>query len=238
MTDATMTDIAETRGRAAANLAFSPTHRTRLGPTYPSRTGRPVGFALVVLLHAGLITLLFLSIGTQRIAVGPKALEVRAIEDIKPPPPDAPPPPPPPAAPLAPPPPFIPLPEITVATPPSAAPTVAVATTTPAPAPAPAAPPATPAKRALPDIDLRHSSDPLYPPESRRRAEQGLVVLLVLVEADGQPSEIRLEQSSGHDRLDQAAIDGAKHNLRYIAGTVDGKAERMWLRYRYNFQLR
>ena len=198
-----------------------------------------MGIGIVLVLHVFIAYFVITALGFQVINKAKQDVDTKIIDEVKPPPPDLPPPPPPPPT-QAPPPPFIPAPEIVIATQPSAAPPVAVATTAAPPAPiAPTAPaPAATAKRVQPDIDMHHSSDPLYPAESRRRGEQGLVVLLVLVEADGQPSEIKLEQSSGHDRLDEAAIDGARHNLHYLAGTVDGKAERMWLRYRYNFQLR
>jgi protein TonB len=236
MTDAVTTGRFEA---APATLRVSPVRaKDRFAAGYRPGAGRPAGLAFVALLHAGLLVAVLLYTGTQTRAIPRQPLDVRTIDEVKPP--DALPPPPPPPSIQAPPPPFIPAPEIVIATQPSAAPPVAVATSVAPPVPvAPAAPaPAAPPKRVQPDIDLRHSSDPLYPPESRRRGEQGLVVLLVLVEADGQPSEIKLEQSSGHDRLDQAAIDGARHNLHYSAGTVDGRPERMWLRYRYNFQLR
>lgn len=237
MTDAVTTGSFQA---APATLRVSPARaKDRFAAGYRPGAGRPAGLAFVALLHAGLLVAVLLYTGTQTRTIKYQPLDVRTIEEVKPP--DAlPPPPPPPPSIQAPPPPFIPAPEIVIATQPSVAPPVAVATSAAPPVPvAPTAPaPAAPAKRVQPDIDMRHSSDPLYPAESRRRGEQGLVVLLVLVEADGQPSEIKLEQSSGHDRLDEAAIDGARHNLHYLAGTVDGKAERMWLRYRYNFQLR
>jgi periplasmic protein TonB len=236
MTDAVTTGAFDA---APSALRVSPARaKDRFTAGYRAGAGRPAGLAFVALLHAGLLGAVLLYTGTQTHAIPRQPLDVRTIEEVKPP--DAPPPPPPPPSIQAAPPPFIPAPEIVIATQPSAAPPVATSVAPPVPVPvAPAAPaPAAPAKRVQPDIDMRHSSDPLYPAESRRRGEQGLVVLLVLVEADGQPSEIKLEQSSGHDRLDQAAIDGARHNLHYIAGTVDGKPERMWLRYRYNFQLR
>ena len=235
MTDAVTTGAFQA---APSTLRVSPARaKDRFTAGYRPGAGRPAGLAFVALLHAGLLVAVLLYTGTQTRAIQHQPLDVRTIEEVKPP--DALPPPPPPPSIQAPPPPFIPAPEIIIATQPSAAPPVAVATTAAPPAPVAVAPaPAAPPQRVQPDIDMRHSSDPLYPAESRRRGEQGLVVLLVLVETDGQPSEIKLEQSSGHDRLDQAAIDGARHNLHYIAGTVGGKPERMWLRYRYNFQLR
>jgi periplasmic protein TonB len=44
-----------------------------------------------------------------------------------------------------------------------------------------------------------------YPMDSRRRGEQGTVVLRVLVGRDGLPLDIAVERSSGHRSLDRAA---------------------------------
>ncbi|OYX16719.1 MAG: hypothetical protein B7Z07_02190 [Sphingomonadales bacterium 32-67-7] len=44
------------------------------------------------------------------------------------------------------------------------------------------------------------------PIESRRRREQGEVVLNVLLDTDGRVQEISVARSSGSDRLDKAAL--------------------------------
>jgi periplasmic protein TonB len=46
-----------------------------------------------------------------------------------------------------------------------------------------------------------------YPIDSRRRGEQGTVMLRVLVGRDGMPLDISVERSSGHRSLDRAARD-------------------------------
>lgn len=51
---------------------------------------------------------------------------------------------------------------------------------------------------------------PSYPVESRRKKEQGIVVLNLLLGADGAVSEIAVQKSSGFDRLDQAALAAVK----------------------------
>jgi periplasmic protein TonB len=48
---------------------------------------------------------------------------------------------------------------------------------------------------------------PEYPRISQRRREQGTVLLWVSVAADGRPVNWRVERSSGHERLDNAALD-------------------------------
>jgi len=46
---------------------------------------------------------------------------------------------------------------------------------------------------------------PAYPRLSRRLNEQGKVLLRVRVSAEGRPEQVNLHQSSGHNRLDDAA---------------------------------
>ena len=48
---------------------------------------------------------------------------------------------------------------------------------------------------------------PVYPRESRRRGEQGTVLLRVLVGRNGLPIDIEVAQSSGYRQLDRAARD-------------------------------
>lgn len=47
---------------------------------------------------------------------------------------------------------------------------------------------------------------PLYPAESRRRKEEGLVLLAVLVDEEGLPENVQVTQGSGHLLLDKAAV--------------------------------
>ncbi len=54
---------------------------------------------------------------------------------------------------------------------------------------------------------------PLYPSISRRLREEGLVVLLVLVDESGHASRIEVRDSSGHRRLDRAAQDAVENAL-------------------------
>jgi len=51
---------------------------------------------------------------------------------------------------------------------------------------------------------------PAYPPESLRAQEQGTVLLLIEVDAAGQVSRVTITESSGHRRLDQAAVEAVK----------------------------
>jgi protein TonB len=56
---------------------------------------------------------------------------------------------------------------------------------------------------------------PDYPPVSRRLGEQGTLRLRVAITTDGTVSDAQVESSSGHQRLDQAAVEWVKTHWRY-----------------------
>ena len=51
---------------------------------------------------------------------------------------------------------------------------------------------------------------PRYPIESRRKREQGTVVLALTLGIDGTVESIAINRSSGHARLDTAAFDAVR----------------------------
>ncbi|WBO22550.1 energy transducer TonB [Sphingomonas abietis] len=107
-----------------------------------------------------------------------------------------------------------PPPVVTVPAPPSPVatapvptpPRVIVAPAAPAAPVVSAAPPATPADGGDLSSKMIFAKPPSYPIESRRLHEEGTVVLAVLLSAEGQVAGISIAQSSGSDRLDQAAL--------------------------------
>jgi len=74
------------------------------------------------------------------------------------------------------------------------------------------APPAPPAPLVLPrfDADYLQNPAPAYPALSRRMGEQGRVLLRVVVRPDGTPDSVVLRQSSGSQRLDEAAFEAVR----------------------------
>jgi protein TonB len=161
-----------------------------------------------------------------------------------PPPPPAPTPPPPPKPRVTP-----PAPPPVIATPPaptpeSTQPAVAVVEPTPvappepapaAPAPvvvqAPPAPPAPPPEPRTIDIGaVRYRQQPVlaYPAASRRFGETGRVSVRVRVDASGQPDAMHVVRSSGHPRLDAAALDAVRAT-RFHPYTQDGRAMPFWV---------
>lgn len=72
------------------------------------------------------------------------------------------------------------------------------------------------------DASFLNNPAPRYPPESRRRREEGRVLLDVFILADGTVGEITLKRSSGYPRLDESALDAVRR-WRYVPakrGTV------------------
>ena len=60
------------------------------------------------------------------------------------------------------------------------------------------------------DADYLHNPAPAYPSYSRRMKERGTVFVLVQVSAEGNALQVTLHQSSGYDRLDEAALQAVK----------------------------
>lgn len=57
----------------------------------------------------------------------------------------------------------------------------------------------------------RSNPKPEYPAEAKRARQQGVVLLLVDVTAEGRVSDLRLSRSSGFPTLDQAAMAAVRH---------------------------
>lgn len=104
--------------------------------------------------------------------------------------------------------------------------------------PAPPAPPPAPPRVELPssDADYLQNPKPAYPPISKRLGEQGKVVVRVLIGADGNAQKAEVRQSSGFERLDQAAL-ATVLRWRYVPGKRGGVAEAMWFNVPINFVL-
>ncbi|TXT37792.1 MAG: periplasmic protein TonB [Comamonadaceae bacterium] len=204
----------------------------------------------VLLLHVGAVWALQSGLmGRVVQAVVPVEILSELIEPPKPKP--EPPPPPKPVVQAvqrqtAPPPPPMPL-AITDPTPAPDAPTgvaappvpvplppiTATVAAVPAPTPAPVSP-----QIELPssDADYLHNPSPNYPALSRRMREQGRVVVRVLIGVDGLAQKAEIRQSSGFERLDEAALKTVK-NWRYVPGKRAGVVEAMWFSVPINYVL-
>ncbi len=65
---------------------------------------------------------------------------------------------------------------------------------------------------------------PIYPEESRRHGEEGVVELRIALRYDGQIRSVDVIGSSGHPRLDRAAVDAVR-NWRFQPSTGDTSDE-------------
>lgn len=75
---------------------------------------------------------------------------------------------------------------------------------------------------------------PKYPRVSRKRGERGKVLVRVFINRDGSSENVEIEQSSGFDRLDQAAMDSAK-KCRFIPAKRNGKPVKTLATIPYTF---
>jgi periplasmic protein TonB len=99
----------------------------------------------------------------------------------------------------------------------------------PAPVVAPPAPSA-PAPVVPPRFDAAYLRNPapLYPPLSKRRGEQGTVLLRVFVNAEGAAEQVQIRKSSGHELLDQAAHDTV-HRWRFVPARQGDQPVAAWV---------
>ena len=116
------------------------------------------------------------------------------------------------------------------------APITAPAPTKPRPAKAVSAPAAPVIQPPSADAAGLQNKAPAYPLMSRKKKEQGVVLLLLLVKADGSVGEVRLQQSSGFARLDQAARQTVK-KWRFTPAQQQGKAIDFWYEMPLKFSL-
>ena len=86
------------------------------------------------------------------------------------------------------------------------------------------------------NLQVTRRVDPAYPPASRRAAEQGTAVLSVLVDASGHPQDVKVQTSSGFDRLDQAAMQ-AIHRWVFNPAVRDSQKVTAWTTVRVAFRL-
>lgn len=77
---------------------------------------------------------------------------------------------------------------------------------------------------------------PGYPSVSRRLREQGLVVLRVLVDERGRAERLHVHRSSGHQRLDQAALEAVKR-AEFKPYVANGLIQRVYVLVPIEFAL-
>lgn len=70
---------------------------------------------------------------------------------------------------------------------------------------------------------------PDYPIDARRMEQQGVVMLRVLVAADGSTKRVEIARSSGFQLLDTVARDTVRERWRFVPAMRDGAAVESWV---------
>jgi protein TonB len=110
-----------------------------------------------------------------------------------------------------------------------------VPTTSTPQAAAPAAP-AAPRTASVSQVAWITPPSPLYPAASRRAGEQGTATIKVLIDATGRPTEVSVQGSSGHSRLDESALSAVRA-ARARPYSVGGIPQPVWVAVPINFVL-
>lgn len=79
--------------------------------------------------------------------------------------------------------------------------------------------------------------NPLYPARSRKAGEQGTVMVRVLVDIAGRPSQVSMQTSSGHPALDESAVSAVRA-AQFRPYAEGGIAQAVWVLVPINFVLR
>lgn len=105
---------------------------------------------------------------------------------------------------------------------------IAAPNVTAMPAPRPARPGSRPSRKGAPSgaatmarPRYRSNPPPDYPPDARRRRQEGTTLLEVEVTTDGRASSVAIERSAGFSALDQAALSAVRH-WTFEPGRVGG----------------
>ncbi len=86
------------------------------------------------------------------------------------------------------------------------------------------------------DAAYLQNPEPIYPALSKRFGEEGRVILRVLVSPEGLAEQVELRQSSGHARLDQAAL-GTVKRWRFTPARRGTERLAAWVHVPLTFQL-
>lgn len=90
-----------------------------------------------------------------------------------------------------------------------------------------------------PEATLAYRAAPLnFPAIAVRQHMHGTVLLRVLVDEEGKPIQVEMEQSSGYALLDRSARDQVLSKWRFQPAIVDGRATKAWARVPVSFELR
>ncbi|HKZ73719.1 MAG TPA: energy transducer TonB [Steroidobacteraceae bacterium] len=193
---------------------------------------RAIVFLAIVSFHVLIVWGLASGLARQVVELIAPPIETDIIEELEQR--EEPPPPPPPE--MERPPVEVPPPEVSIDIPVESSTAIQDVTDRPPP---PRPPPPRVVQRTAPKLDVRRSpsTDDYYPPASRRSNEEGVTTVRACVSRDGRTSGTpSIEKTSGHTRLDEAAVKWAQR-ARWTPGTEDGKPVEQCSQFNVRFKL-
>ncbi len=194
---------------------------------------RAITFVAILAFHILLVWGLASGLARQVVEIIAPPIETDIIEELDQR--EEPPPPPPPE--MERPPVEVPPPEVSIDIPMET--TTAIQDVTDRPPPPRPPPPPRVTQRTAPTVDLKRSpsTDDYYPPASRRANEEGVATIKTCVTPEGRASGgADVTKSSGHPRLDEAAVKWAAR-ARFKPGTEDGKPVEACTQFNVRFRL-
>ncbi len=87
-------------------------------------------------------------------------------------------------------------------------------------------------------LGLLDTPAPRYPREALKARQQGLVELLVRIDRNGSPVEVRVTRSSGYSILDRAARTQVLNHWRFAAPVLNGLSQETWVAVPVSFEIR
>ncbi len=84
---------------------------------------------------------------------------------------------------------------------------------------------------------VKKTVQPSYPEDARRQGKEGMTVVSILVDEQGQVIREKLVKSSGSASLDSAALAAARQ-FRFLPGEKDGRAVKVWMKLPFAFRLK
>ncbi|PRC92586.1 energy transducer TonB [Solimicrobium silvestre] len=81
-------------------------------------------------------------------------------------------------------------------------------------------------------VDAKSCDKPEYPRNALRNEYTGVVTLALLIGLDGKVIDAKVEQTSGHKELDQAALAGLSL-CKFKPATLNGQAQKSWAKLQY-----
>jgi protein TonB len=85
--------------------------------------------------------------------------------------------------------------------------------------------------------DYASNPAPIYPAVARRREQQGTVTVRALIGADGSVERAEIADSSGFDKLDDAALETVRSRWRFVPARRGGIAVESWVLVPIRFAL-